>query len=129
MSWSRRSPDCWCRSTERSEEGQSVAGQVVLCGCERPPDRGGGGDGGVVGGEALDVERAAVADLVERGHQRRPVRLVATRGSPVAATDLDVREVGARGPDRVRAGALLDVEVVGVEGQSEPVAQQRLEGG
>ena len=78
---------------------------------------------GVVGGEALDVQRAGVADLVQRGEQRRPVGLVAARGAAVAAADLEVDEVLAGAPDGVGAGALLDVEVVGVERQPEVPAR------
>ena len=87
---------------ECAEEGQPVAGEVVLRGCEWPPDGRRGGDRGVVGGEALDVQRAGVADLVQRRDQRRPVGLVAARRAAVAAADLQVREVLAGGADRVR---------------------------
>src|SRR5687767_11831239 len=46
------------RSGEGPEEGQAVSGELVLGGCQRTPDGGGRGDGGVVGGEALDDEGA-----------------------------------------------------------------------
>ena len=108
-----------CAGLEGAQEREAVAGQVVGGGGQRPPDRRGHGDGGVVGGEALDVQRAGVADLVQGGEQRRPVGLVAAGGATVAAADLDVHEVLAGPPDGVGAGALLDVEVVGVEGEPE----------
>ena len=61
--------------------------------------------------------------------QRGPVGLVAARGAAVAAADLQVREVLARGADRAGAGAFLDVEVVGVEGQPERRAEEAVEPG
>ena len=72
---------------------------------------------------------AVVVDVVERGEQRRPVGLVVARGAAVVAADLEVHEVLAGPPYGVGAGALLDVEVVGVERQAEVRPEQRPEGG
>ncbi len=85
----------------------------------------------VVRGEALDVQRPVVADLVEGGQQRVPVGLVAARGAAVAAADLHVHEVRAGRAYGVGGRALLDVEVVGVQREPERLPQhavERLEG-
>ena len=73
------------------QERQAVAGQVVLGRGQRPPDRRRRGDGGVVGGEALDVRA---------GRRSRPRR--ARRAAPASRSG---RRRERRGRCRTPAGA------------------------
>ena len=110
----------WARPSAASASGELASGRQIEAAR---------GDDVVVGREALDVERAVVADLVERGQQVLPVDLVTAGRASVVAAHLDVDQVTAGRAYGVGARPLLDVEVVGVQRQPERVAQQAVEPG
>src|SRR5829696_2065369 len=115
----RRTPHTWsCRSFHRREIGDSTAsgsrcisgkravqerqpifGQCVLRLGERAPDRGGAGDGLVIGGEGFDDHGAVVPDLVQSGGDAPPGDVVGPRSTPIVAAGVEMGELVANEAD------------------------------
>ena len=111
-----------------SEEFGAGPRQLVLTVGQSAPHRGGHGDGVVVGGEALDRQRSRIGDLVEGVEDRVPIGVVSPDRPAVVAADLHHPQVRPGRPDGRGGRALLDVEVVAVQGQADPAVQERVEG-
>ena len=109
---------------QATQERQALLGQRVAAVGERTPHRHDGFQ--TLGGERLDDQRAAVADVHERVPQRRPVEVVGARGPTVVGADLDVRQPVAGRPEGGGRVTFLDVHVEGVERDRAPGRADRV---
>src|SRR5699024_6339151 len=69
---------------------QVVGGDRILGADQGSPDRGGDGDGRVVGREGFNAQRTGVCDVVERLDDLRPGQGVRAGGTSVVGADLDM---------------------------------------